>query len=78
MRNEFQIKAVNPLEAETIKMLSRGMKVVISISDGYVVRFSVLGDTDSQKFKCQIQEKFIVYDIARNQLVAVPSDNKQN
>lgn len=78
MRNEFQIKAVNPLEAETIKMLSRGMKVVISISDGYVVRFSVLGDTDSQQFKCQIQEKFIVYDIARNQLVAVPSDNKQN
>lgn len=78
MRNEFQIKAVNPLEAETIKILSRGMKVVISISDGYVVRFSVLGDTDSQQFKCQIQEKFIVYDIARNQLVSVPSDNEQN
>ena len=78
MRNEFQIKAVNPLEAETIKMLSRGMKVVISISDGYVVRFSVLGDTDAQQFKCQIQEKFIVYDIARNQLVSVPSDNEQN
>lgn len=74
MRNEFQIKALNLLETETIKNLSRGMKVVISISDGYVVRFSVLSGTDSQQFKCQIQEKFIVYDIARNQLVAVSSD----
>jgi len=73
-RNEFQIKAVNPLETETIKSLCRGMKVVISISDGYVVRFSVLGDTDAQKFKCQVQEKFIVYDIARNQLVAISSE----
>lgn len=74
MRNEFQIKALNPLETETIKNLSRGMKVVVSISDGYVVRFSVLAGTDSQQFKCQVQEKFIVYDIARNQLVAVSSD----
>ncbi|MCW8899792.1 MAG: hypothetical protein OQK75_00265 [Gammaproteobacteria bacterium] len=78
LRNEFQIKAVNPLEADTIKKLSRGMKVVISISDGYIVRFSVLGDTDSQQFKCQVQEQFIVYDIARNQLVTVHSDNKQD
>lgn len=78
MRNEFQIKAVNPLEAETIKALSRGMKVVISISDGYIVRFSVLGSTDEQHFKCQVQEKFIVYDIARNQLVTVSADNNQD
>ncbi|GMR16151.1 MAG: hypothetical protein BMS9Abin31_0460 [Gammaproteobacteria bacterium] len=76
-RNEFQIKAVNDLETETIKKLSRGSKIVISISDGYVVRFSVLGDTDSQKFKCQVQEKFIVYDIARNQLVAIPPKDIQ-
>lgn len=74
-RNEFQIKAVNSLESETIKNLSRGMKIVISISDGYVVRFSVLGDNDSQKFKCQVQEKFIVYDIAKNQLVTVAQEN---
>jgi hypothetical protein len=74
MRNEFQIKALNSLETETIKNLSRGMKVVISISEGYVVRFSVLTSTDSQQFKCQVQEKFIVYDIARNQLVTVSSD----
>ena len=74
MRNEFQIKALNSLETETIQKLSRGMKVVISISDGYVVRFSVLGDTDSQRFKCQLQEKFIVYDIARNQLVTIPAN----
>ena len=78
MRNEFQIKALNPLEAETINILSRGMKVVISIADGYVVRFSILSETDSQQFKCQIQEKFIVYDIARNQLVSVSSNNKQD
>ena len=76
MRNEFQIKAVNELEADTIKMLSRGMKVVISISDGYVVRFSVLGSTDPTLFKCQVQEKFIVYDIARNQLVSVSNDEQ--
>ena len=74
MRNEFQIKALNSIETETIQKLTRGMKVVVSISDGYVVRFSVLGDTDSQRFKCQVQEKFIVYDIARNQLVTVSTD----
>ena len=73
-RNEFQIKALNPIETETIQKLSRGMKVVVSIADGYVVRFSVLGDTDSQRFKCQVQEQFIVYDIAKNQLVTVSAD----
>lgn len=75
-RNEFQIKAVNPIEAATIKKLSRGMKVVISISDGYVVRFSVLGSTDGQTFRCQIQEEFIVYDIARNQLITITNDDE--
>ncbi len=77
-RNEFQIKALNSLETETIKKLSRGMKVIISISDGYVIRFSLLGDTDPQKFKCQLQEKFIVYDIARNQLVAISKKDNQD
>ena len=75
MRNEFQIKALNPIEAESIKSLSRGMKVVISIADGYIVRFSVLQDGDSQIFKCQVQEQFIVFDIARNQLITKPVDD---
>lgn len=74
-RNEFQIKAVNQTEAETIRTLSRGMNVVISIADGYVVRFSVLGTKNSEQFKNQIREQFIVYDIARNQLVDIPLDN---
>lgn len=73
MRNIFQIKAVNPMEAETIKSLSRGMKVIISIADGYVVRFSVLASTDAVQFVSRIQEQFIVYDLARNQLVTLPA-----
>jgi hypothetical protein len=68
--------AVNAMEAETIKTLSRGMKVVISIADGYVVRFSVLASIDSTRFKNRVHEQFIVYDIARNQLVAVNPDDK--
>lgn len=71
MRNEFQIKAVNTMEAETIKALSRGMKVVISIADGYVVRFSVLGTTNPEQFISRIHEQFVVYDLARNQLVTL-------
>lgn len=77
-RNEFQIKAVNPIEAETIGSLSRGMKVVISISDGYVVRFSQLGSKDSEQFKSRVHEQFIVHDIARNQLVAKSSLDAQD
>ena len=73
MRNEFQIKAVNSMESETISSLSRGMKVVISIADGYVVRFAVLGSTDEEQFINRIQEQFIVYDIARNQLITLAS-----
>lgn len=77
IRNEFQIKAVNAVEAETIESLSRGMKVVISVSDGYVVRFSVLGSKDPELFKSRVREQFIVHDIARNQLVARPSGDVQ-
>lgn len=73
MRNEFQIKAVNSIETETIKHLTRGTKVVISISDGYVVRFSVIDSLDDSQFKTLVQERFIVHDIARNPLVAKPS-----
>ena len=76
MRNEFQIKAVNEMEAETIRTLCRGMKVVISIADGYVVHFSVLGSSNEDGFTCKLQEQYIVYDIARNQLVNLkPNDD---
>ena len=77
MRNEFQIKAVNPTESQTIETLSRGMKIVVSISDGYVVRFSVLGATDNTQFTGHIQEQFIVHDIARNQLILKSSNSDQ-
>lgn len=70
-RNEFQIKAVNPLEAETIQKLKRGMKVVISISDGYVVQFSVLDSVNPLQFQTKVHEQYIVFDIAKNQLVTV-------
>lgn len=72
-RNEFQIKAVNEIEAATIRGLRRGMKVVVSIADGFVVRFSVLGATLAEQFIGRIHEQMIVHDLARNQLVAVPS-----
>ena len=74
MRNEFQIKAVNEQEAQTIKSLSRGMKVIISIADGYVVRFSVLGSKMSDEFTTWVHEQFIAHDIARTQLVNVSSN----
>lgn len=73
MRNEFQIKALNEQEAETIRSLRRGMKVVISIADGYVVRFSLLGSKMSDEFTSWVQEQFIAHDIARIQLVNVSS-----
>ena len=78
MRNEFQIKAVNSMEAETIEALGRGMKVVISISDGYIVRFSVLGSSDPEIFTSQVHEQYIVHDIARNQLVMKSSDDDED
>lgn len=74
MRNEFQIKAVNEQEAESIRLLSRGMKVVISIADGYVVRFSVLGSKMPDEFTSWVHEQFIAHDIARTQLVNVSSN----
>ncbi|MGH8224086.1 MAG: hypothetical protein ACREQZ_14050 [Woeseiaceae bacterium] len=72
-RNEFQVKAVNGMEADTISTLSRGMNVMVSVSEGYVVRFSVLGTTPPREFTSRIHEQFIVHDIGRNQLVAVPN-----
>ena len=75
MRNEFQIKAVNAMEADTIKSLRRGMKVLISVADDYVVRFSVLNSNDQQHFQRAIQEQLVVYEIGRNQLVDLKIDD---
>ncbi len=78
MRNEFQIRAVNELEKETIKSLARGMKIVVSIIDGYVVHFSVFGSKNPAQFTARMQEQLIVYDMARNQLVNLkPNDDKK-
>lgn len=78
LRNEFQIKAVNEMEAETIKTLRRGMKVVVSIADNYVVRFSILGSVSPDQFITRVQEQFIVYGIARNQLVNLPTKDDKD
>ncbi|NVJ61938.1 MAG: hypothetical protein HWE27_16220 [Gammaproteobacteria bacterium] len=80
LRNEFQIKALNPIEADTIKSLKRGMKILISIADSYVVRFAVLNEQTSDDFKSRIQEQLIVYEIGRNQLIDTDqaiSDSKE-
>ncbi|TQV81225.1 hypothetical protein FKG94_08970 [Exilibacterium tricleocarpae] len=74
LRNEFQIKAVNELEADSIKSLRRGMKVLISIADDYVVRFSVLNSANANHFTRTLQEQFTVYEIGRNQLIDVNDD----
>ncbi len=70
-RNDFQIMAVNPMEQATIKSLRRGMKILISVVDGYIVRFSVLPGTDTSVYKRGIQEQLVVYDIGRNQLANI-------
>lgn len=71
-RNEIQVKAVNELEAATIRRLRRGMQAMLSISDGYVVRFAVLESADPAQFTTYIHEQFIIHDIGRIPLVAVP------
>lgn len=73
-RNEFQIQAVNDMEGNTIKALKRGMKVLISVADGYVVRFSVLNSTDAKTYQGSIQEQLVVYEIGRNQLIDIDSE----
>ena len=47
------------------------MKILISIADGFVVRFSVIGTTFAEQFTSHIQEQIIVHQLARNQLVTV-------
>lgn len=69
-RTEFQIKAVNPSEAETIARLARGDRVMISVADGYVVRFSVIEAENSLHYRTRVMEQYILHDIARNPLIA--------
>ncbi|MGQ9426397.1 hypothetical protein ACXYTJ_09850 [Gilvimarinus sp. F26214L] len=73
-RNELQVKAVNDVEADTIRHLRRGMKVLVSMSEGYVVRFSQLTELEPKDFIFRVHEQFIVGDIGRNQLVPVAGD----
>lgn len=73
-RNELQVRAVNDLEADTIKGLRRGMKVLVSMSDGHVVHFSVLSELEPDDFIVRVLEQFIVGDIGRNQLVPVSDE----
>ncbi len=68
-RNEFQISALNNQEAIFIQSLKRGMRVLISIADNYVVRFSELDNVSSNKFVERLDEQLVVYEIGRNQLV---------
>ncbi|WP_144394453.1 hypothetical protein [Pleionea sediminis] len=77
LRNEFQIKALNNSEVETIRALKRGMQVLISIADDYVVRFAVLNTKRPEAFKSRIQEQFIAYEIGKNQLVNPDIDETQ-
>ena len=76
-RTEFQIKAVNANEADTIRGLSRGDRVVISIADGYVVRFSVLNSDSSGQFRGRVAEQYLLHDISRNPLVSPAANGAQ-
>lgn len=78
LRNEFQIRAVNDKEAKSIRNLHRGMHVLISVADNYVVRFAALASHDPAMFKNAIQEQLTVYDIGRNQLVIAPTPTPPN
>jgi len=69
-RTEFQIKAVNASETKTIAGLRRGDRVMISIADGYVVRFSVLNGDSELHYRNRVMEQYVLHDIARNPLVA--------
>jgi hypothetical protein len=76
-RTEFQIKAVNANEAETIRRLTRGDRVVISIADGYVVRFSVLNSDSAAQFHSRVAEQYLLHDISRNPLVTPAANDAQ-
>ena len=69
MRNEFQIKALNDVEAESIASLQRGMKILLSVAEDYVVRFSIVEEQNAKAFDAAVLEQMTVLDIGRNQLV---------
>ena len=77
MRTEFQIKAVNAVEAETISRLERGDQVLISIADGYVAQFHPIETADAAAVKGRIAEQFVLHDIEKNPLRARPADESQ-
>ena len=77
MRTEFQIKAVNPVEAETISRLKRGDQVLISIADGYVARFHPIESKNPTGLMVSIAEQFVLHDIEKNPLRAKPKDEPQ-
>lgn len=76
-RTEFQIRAVNDLEAETIRSLTRGDRVLISIADGYVARFSALNATGPAEYHVRVAEQYVLHDIARNPLVAPAANDAE-
>jgi len=77
-RNIVQIKALNETEEATIATLKRGMEVLLSVADGFVVRFSEISGSESRHLKHQVEEQMLVFGLARNQLVDLSSaDNTQ-
>jgi hypothetical protein len=76
-RTEFQIKAVNDSEADTIGKLRRGDHVLISIANNYVARFSAVNAQKPADFRSRISEQFVLHDISRNPLVAKAANDDQ-
>ncbi len=68
LRNEFQIRATNLQEEETVKSLKRGNRIVISIAEGYIVRFVLLGSEQSMYFTHKMQEQVLMFSLGRNTL----------
>ncbi|MBX2857192.1 MAG: hypothetical protein KTR17_00900 [Cellvibrionaceae bacterium] len=69
MRNDFQITALNQAELESVASLQRGMKILLSVADDYVVRFSMVEELNGKQFDAAVLEQMAVFDIGRNQLI---------
>jgi len=78
MRNEFQIKALNDVEANAINTLHRGMKILLSIADDYVVRFSHVEEGSAEQFNAEVMEQMAVFEIGRNQLLGKDDPYQNN
>jgi len=77
MRTEFQIKAVNDSEADTIGGLRRGDQILISVAKDYVARFSAVNAQNPADVRSRICEQFVLHDISRNPLVAKAANDDQ-